>query len=165
MRDGTTVEVLNTDAEGRLVMADALALAAEQGPDAIVDVATLTGAQMVALGTRVAAVMANDDDLRSAVVEYGHAVGEGFWPMPLPAALMPGLSSPIADLKNIGEPFGGMLYAGLFLQAFVPDEIPWAHLDIAGPAFNEGAEHGFTPRGGTGFAARTLVEMARRRAG
>jgi leucyl aminopeptidase len=165
MHDGTTVEVLNTDAEGRLVMADALALAGEQDPDAIIDVATLTGAQMIALGTRVAAVMGNDGELAEAVVDAGAQVGESFWPMPLPDALKGGLTSQIADLKNIGEQFGGMLYAGLFLQTFVPEDTPWAHLDIAGPAFNEGGEHGFTPRGGTGFAARTLIEMARRRAG
>jgi leucyl aminopeptidase len=165
MRDGTTVEVLNTDAEGRLVMADALALAGEQQPDAIIDVATLTGAQMVALGTRVAAVMGNDEELASTVVEAGAGVGEAFWPMPLPEALKAGLASQVADMKNIGDQYGGMLFAGLFLRAFVPEDVPWAHLDIAGPAFNDGAEHGFTPRGGTGFAARTLVEVARRRAG
>lgn len=165
MRDGTTVEVLNTDAEGRLVLADALAYASEQKPDAIIDAATLTGAQMVALGTRLAGVMGNDELLQEEVRQAGSEVGEGFWPMPLPESLRAGLSSPVADLKNIGDQWGGMLYAGLFLQSFVPDEIPWAHLDIAGPAFNEWSEHGFTPRGGTGFAARTLVEFARRRAG
>lgn len=165
MRNGTTVEVLNTDAEGRLVLADALAYAAEQKPDAIIDAATLTGAQMVALGTRLAAVMGNDELLQEQVRDAGDDVGEGFWPMPLPEALKAGLASPVADLKNIGDQWGGMLYAGLFLQAFVPEEIPWAHLDIAGPAFNEWAEHGYTPRGGTGFAARTLVEFARRQAG
>jgi leucyl aminopeptidase len=163
MRGGKTVEVLNTDAEGRLVMADALVLAAEQKPDAVIDVATLTGAQMVALGTRIAAVMGNDDDLAAHIVEAGRRSGEKFWPMPLPDALRSGLKSQIADLKNTGEPFGAMLYAGLFLKAFVPDEVPWAHLDIAGPAFNETAEFGYTPRGGTGFATRTLVELARRR--
>lgn len=163
MRGGTTVEVLNTDAEGRLVMADALVLAAEQQPDAIVDVATLTGAQMVALGTRIAGVMANDDTLAGEIVEAGSRAHEKFWHMPLPEALRPGLKSQVADLKNTGEPFGAMLYAGLFLKAFVPDEIPWAHLDIAGPAFNETPEFGYTPRGGTGFATRTLVELARRR--
>jgi leucyl aminopeptidase len=162
MRDGTTVEVLNTDAEGRLVMADALALAAEQGPDAIIDVATLTGAQMIALGTRVAAVMGNDDGLAQTVVQAGGLVGEDFWPMPLPESLKGGLSSPVADMKNIGEQFGGMLYAGLFLQAFVPQDTPWAHLDIAGPAFLEGEPFGYTPKGGTGAAMRTLVGLAER---
>lgn len=161
MRDGTTVEVLNTDAEGRLVMADALALAAERGADAIVDVATLTGAQMVALGTHVAAVMGNDEELSERIREAGDAVGEPYWPMPLPEALRASLKSPIADLKNVGDKFGGMLVAGLFLKQFVPDTIPWAHLDIAGPAFNESKAHGFTPAGGTGFAARTLIQLAR----
>ncbi|MFN8183418.1 MAG: leucyl aminopeptidase [Candidatus Nanopelagicales bacterium] len=161
MRDGTTVEVLNTDAEGRLVMADALALAAEQQPDLLLDVATLTGAQMIALGTHVAAVMSNRDELAGRVQAAGEQVGERFWPMPLPDALRPSLKSPVADMKNIGEQYGGMLVAGLFLEAFVPSEQAWAHLDIAGPAFNESAPHGFTPKGGTGFAARTLIQLAR----
>ena len=161
MRDGTTVEVVNTDAEGRLVMADALALACEATPDAVVDVATLTGAQMVALGTRVAAVMSNDQKLSKQVQQAGESVGEAFWPMPLPEALKPGLKTPVADLKNMGEQFGGMLTAGLFLQHFVSDDIPWAHLDIAGPAFNESGPYGFIPKGATGFAARTLVALAR----
>lgn len=161
MRDGTTVEVLNTDAEGRLVMADALALAAEATPDAIVDVATLTGAQMVALGTHVAAVMANDDALADQIRSSGEAVGEPFWPMPLPEALRASLKSRIANLKNIGDTMGGMLVAGLFLQAFIPEGQAWAHLDIAGPAWNDADAHGFTPSGGTGFAARTLIGLAR----
>ena len=161
IRGGTTVEVLNTDAEGRLVLADALVLACEGQPDAIVDVATLTGAQMIALGPHVAGVMANDEALRERVVLAGRLVGEPIWPMPLPEALANSLKSNVADLKNIGDRNGGMLVAGLFLQSFISDDIPWAHLDIAGPAFNEGAEHGFTPKGGTGFAARTLVEVAR----
>jgi leucyl aminopeptidase len=161
MRNGTTVEVLNTDAEGRLVMADALVLAAEGEPEAIVDVATLTGAQMIALGTHVAAVMSNDDSLSERVRTSGESVGERFWPMPLPEALRAGLTSRVADLKNIGEPMGGMLIAGLFLKAFVPDGQPWAHLDIAGPAWNDASAHGFIPAGGTGFAARTLIAMAR----
>ena len=163
MRGGTTVEVLNTDAEGRLVMSDVLVLAGEQQPDAIVDVATLTGAQVIALGTRIAAVMGNNEVLADQIVAAGQVSGEKFWPMPLPDALKPGLKSQIADLKNTGEPFGAMLYAGLFLKAFVREDVPWAHLDIAGPAFNEGSEFGFTPRGGTGFATRTLIELARGR--
>ncbi|MEZ5185807.1 MAG: leucyl aminopeptidase [Candidatus Nanopelagicales bacterium] len=165
MRNGKTVEVLNTDAEGRLVMADALVLAAEAKPDAIIDVATLTGAQMIALGAHVAAVMTNDDELGGRIREAGRIAGEPFWPMPLPASLRASLKSPIADLKNIGEQYGGMLVAGLFLQSFVPDDVAWAHLDIAGPAFNESGAHGFTPRGGTGFAARTLIQLARGSAG
>ncbi|MFN8214808.1 MAG: leucyl aminopeptidase [Candidatus Nanopelagicales bacterium] len=161
MRDGTTVEVLNTDAEGRLVMADALALAAESSPDVLIDVATLTGAQMIALGTHVAAVMSNDDSLAERIEGAGRQVGENFWRMPLPDSLRASLKSPIADMKNIGEQFGGMLVAGLFLEAFIPEGQAWAHLDIAGPAFNDAAPHGFTPKGGTGFAARTLIQLAR----
>ncbi|HPJ18566.1 MAG TPA: leucyl aminopeptidase [Actinomycetota bacterium] len=161
MRNGSTVEVLNTDAEGRLVMADAIALAAESKPDAIVDVATLTGAQMVALGSHIAAVMANEDDLAQQIRYAGASVGERFWPMPLPDALRASLKSRVADQKNIGEQMGGMLVAGLFLQAFVPEGQAWAHLDIAGPAWNDSAPHGFTPSGGTGFAARTLIGLAR----
>lgn len=165
MRNGKTVEVLNTDAEGRLVMADALALAAEAQPDLLVDVATLTGAQMIALGTQVAAVMTNTPSLAEQIQQAGEQAGERFWPMPLPDALRASLKSPIADLKNIGEQYGGMLVAGLFLDAFVPDGQVWAHLDIAGPAFNESAPHGFTHKGGTGFAARTLIQLARGQVG
>ncbi|MGB2738390.1 MAG: leucyl aminopeptidase [Candidatus Nanopelagicales bacterium] len=158
---GKTVEVLNTDAEGRLVLADALVRAAEDEPDYIVDVATLTGAQIVALGTRVSAVMSNDDDLRDDVVRAAEKCGEQFWPMPLPHELRKALDSPIADLANIGDRMGGMLSAGLFLQEFIDPETPWAHLDIAGPSFNEGEPHGYTPKGGTGVAVRTLVQLVR----
>ncbi|MDO5727725.1 MAG: leucyl aminopeptidase, partial [Bowdeniella nasicola] len=157
MYDGTTVEVLNTDAEGRLVMADALARAAKDTPDAILDVATLTGAAVMALGEKMAGVMGSDE-LRSDVVAAADAAGEAFWPMPLPEYLRSGLKSPIADLKNIGHPMGGMLSAGLFLQHFVGD-ISWAHLDIAGPAFWEEGPYGYVHKGGTGFAVRTLVNL------
>lgn len=158
---GTTVEVLNTDAEGRLVMADALVRAGDDNPDVIIDVATLTGAQMVALGTRVSAVMSNDDELRDDVVRAAAMVGEQFWPMPLPAELRASLDSPIADIANIGDRMGGMLSAGLFLQEFIATDTPWAHLDIAGPAFNDGEPHDYTPKGGTGVAVRTLVQLVR----
>jgi leucyl aminopeptidase len=158
---GTTVEVTNTDAEGRLVLADALARSGEDGPDVVVDVATLTGAQIVALGSRVAGVMANDDALRDAVVSAADRAGEAMWPMPLPEELRPGLDSPVADLVNLpAERDGGMLVAGLFLREFVPEGVRWAHLDIAGPAFNGGAPHGYTPKGGTGAAVRALVQLA-----
>lgn len=157
---GTTVEVLNTDAEGRLVMADALVRAQEDSPDIVVDVATLTGAQLVALGTRVFGVMSNDADLRGSVVSAADTAGEDAWPMPLPSDLRKGLDSSVADIANVpGERWGGMLVAGLFLQEFVADGVPWAHVDIAGPAFNQGSPHGYTPKGGTGAATRTLVGL------
>ncbi len=161
IRGGKTVEVLNTDAEGRLVLADALVEAAKGRPDQIIDIATLTGAQLVALGPRVAGAMGNDDNLRAAVVAAGESAGESLWPMPLPPELRPSLDSPVADLANIGDRNGGMLTAALFLQEFVPDGTAWVHLDIAGPAFNEGAASGYLPKGGTGFGVRTLAEHLR----
>jgi leucyl aminopeptidase len=161
MFGGATVEVLNTDAEGRLVLADVLAASAADSPDVLIDVATLTGAQVVALGPLVGGVMANDDGLRDAVVDAARRAGEAMWPMPLPAELRKGLDSPVADLANISsDKGGGMLVAGLFLQEFVPAGVRWAHLDIAGPAFNESGPHGYTPKGGTGAATRTLVQIA-----
>ncbi|WP_055603460.1 leucyl aminopeptidase [Streptomyces aureus] len=160
MYSGKTVEVLNTDAEGRLVLADALTRASEEHPDAIVDVATLTGAMVLALGNRTFGIMANDDDFRSAIHEIAEEVGEASWPMPLPADLRKGMDSPTADIANMGERMGGGLVAGLFLQEFVGEGITWAHLDIAGPAFHEGAPYGYTPKGGTGSSVRTLVRLA-----
>jgi leucyl aminopeptidase len=164
MRGGRTVEVLNTDAEGRLVMADALVDASQTHPDLLLDVATLTGAQVVALGQRVSAAMANDDALRDRVVRLAGEAGEQLWPMPLPPELRSSLDSPVADIANIGERMGGMLVAGLFLAEFVGtrddgEPIPWAHLDIAGPAFNTGPPHGYTPAGGTGVLVRTLLRL------
>ncbi|MEU2713919.1 leucyl aminopeptidase [Streptomyces sp. NPDC007205] len=160
MYSGKTVEVLNTDAEGRLVLADALWAASQENPDAIVDVATLTGAMMLALGSRTFGVMANDDAFRSAVFEAAEEVGEPAWPMPLPEHLRKGMESQVADIANMGERMGGGLVAGLFLREFVGEGITWAHLDIAGPAFNEGGPFGYTPKGGTGSAVRTLVRLA-----
>jgi len=158
---GKTVEVLNTDAEGRLVLADALARSGHDSPDVLVDVATLTGAQVVALGTRIAGVMANDDQTRDGVVDAARRAGEQVWPMPLPPELRKGLDSTVADIANVtGERWGGMLVAGLFLQEFVPDGVRWAHVDIAGPAFHEGEPYGYTPKGGTGAAVRMLVQVA-----
>jgi leucyl aminopeptidase len=157
---GKTVEVLNTDAEGRLVMADAIVRAGEDDPDLIVDVATLTGAQLIALGTRTAGVMANDDAARDLVVRAADRAGEAAWPMPLPEELRKGLDSAVADIANIsGERWGGMLTAGVFLKEFVPEGVRWAHLDIAGPAFHKGEPYGYTPKGGTGAATRTLVQI------
>ncbi|KUN86632.1 aminopeptidase [Streptomyces bungoensis] len=160
MYSGKTVEVLNTDAEGRLVLADALWAASLEKPDAIVDVATLTGAMMLALGSRTFGVMANDDSFRTAVYEAADEVGEPAWPMPLPEHLRKGMDSSVADIANMGERMGGGLVAGLFLREFVGEGITWAHLDIAGPAFNEGGPFGYTPKGGTGSAVRTLVRLA-----
>jgi leucyl aminopeptidase len=158
---GKTVEVLNTDAEGRLVLADALARSAEDAPDLIVDVATLTGAQLVALGPRIAGVMASNDELAAAVAEAARRAGEQAWPMPLPEEMRKGLDSTVADIANVaGERFGGMLVAGLFLKEFVPEGTRWAHVDIAGPAFHESEAYGYTPKGGTGAAVRMLVQVA-----
>ncbi|MFJ9036223.1 leucyl aminopeptidase [Streptomyces sp. NPDC102406] len=164
MYSGKTVEVLNTDAEGRLVLADALAKASEENPDAIIDVATLTGAMVLALGNRTYGIMANDDAFRTSIHEIAEEVGEPAWPMPLPADLRKGMDSPTADIANMGERMGGGLVAGLFLKEFVGEGITWAHLDIAGPAFNEGGPFGYTPKGGTGSAVRTLVRLAERTA-
>ncbi|GAA4230059.1 leucyl aminopeptidase [Actinomadura meridiana] len=158
---GKTVEVLNTDAEGRLVLADAIVRAGEDSPDLLVDIATLTGAQLVALGTRTTGVMANDDDVRAKVVAAADRAGEPSWGMPLPPELRKGLDSTVADIANIsGDRWGGMLVAGTFLREFVPNGVRWAHLDIAGPAFNKAEPYGYTPKGGTGAAARTLVQIA-----
>jgi leucyl aminopeptidase len=168
---GRTVEVLNTDAEGRLVLADALAAASAEHPDVIVDIATLTGHQVLALGHRYAAVMSNDDDLRAQVQRAAERVGESMWPMPLPAELRASMDSPVADIANMGERMGGMLVAGLFLKEFVgkaadeSGQIPWAHLDIAGPSYNEAKPWGYTPKGGTGHGVRTLVGLAEDLAG
>jgi leucyl aminopeptidase len=157
-KDGTRVEVLNTDAEGRLILADALALAVEEEPDAIVDLATLTGACMVALGERIAGLMSNNDDFRAQVAAAAEEAGERMWPLPLPADYDDQLKSDVADVKNIGSRYGGSLTAGLFLKRFVGDDIPWAHIDIAGPAYASDAAD-VSPKGGTGFGVRTLVEL------
>jgi leucyl aminopeptidase len=157
MRGGRTVEVLNTDAEGRLILADAIVRAAEDGPDCLIETSTLTGAQMVSLGSRTAGAM-GEGGFRDAVVAAGARAGESLWAMPLPAELRRGLDSTVADIANVsGERWGGMLVAGHFLAEFMPDGLPWVHLDIAGPAFNTGAPHGYTPRGGTGMIVRTIL--------
>ncbi len=162
IRGGKTVEVLNTDAEGRLVMADGLVAAIEENPDVVLDIATLTGAQVVALGNRVSAVMGTDD-VRTEVTAAAEAAGELFWPMPLPEELLGGLRSKVADLANIGDRAGGMLSAGVFLREFV-GSTPWGHLDVAGPAFNEKSAHGYTSVGGTGVGVRTMLALIEARA-
>lgn len=157
---GKTVEVLNPDAEGRLILADALVRAAqEKGLDGIIDVATLTGAQTVALGTRTSAVMTNNEDFAQRFLVAAQESGESFWPMPLPEEMRPSLESPVADLANMGESMGKMLVAGLFLNEFVPSELPWVHLDIASPAYNQTGAYGYTPVGGTGIALRSLLRF------
>jgi len=157
MKGGKTVEVTNTDAEGRLVLADAITTALEDEPDVVIDIATLTGAQGVALGNRVSGVMGTEA-VRQAVAAAAELAGEAFWPMPLPAHLRETLKSEVADLlnHNMAEPNGGMLTAGLFLKEFA-GEHPWAHLDIAYPAFNEGEAYDYVPAGGTGVGVRTLL--------
>ncbi|MBE1877005.1 leucyl aminopeptidase [Myceligenerans pegani] len=152
---GKTVEVLNTDAEGRVVMADGLASAVEDGHDVVIDIATLTGAQMIALGPYTAGVMGTES-VRDEVKAAADAAGELVWPMPLPEELRPNIKSKVADVANSGPRTGGMLNAGLFLRTFVSDT-PWAHLDIAGPSFNEKGAHGYTAPGGTGMGVRTLL--------
>jgi len=159
MRNGSTVEIIDTDAEGRMVLGDGLCLAAEKKPDAIIDIATLTGAQMVALGNLVAGVMANDDSFRDRVVLAGATAGEPSWPMPLPESLRKGLESQTADIAHKADRWGGMLTAGLFLSTFVPEGTPWAHIDIAGPSFNEGGPLGMAPKGGTGYGVASLVAL------
>jgi leucyl aminopeptidase len=159
-RNGTSIEVLNTDAEGRLVLADALSLAAEEGPDAIIDIATLTGAQRIALGSGVAAVLGNDDDLVARVIDAGAAAGEPSWRLPLVAAYRKQLDSDVADIKNVASaPAAGTIMAALFLQEFVGDS-RWAHLDVAAPSWSE-SDEGWLSRGGTGWGARTLLEVVR----
>jgi leucyl aminopeptidase len=159
MYGGTTVEVLNTDAEGRLILGDAIARAAEDSPDLLVEVSTLTGAQQVALGMRTAGVMGTEE-LRDRIAALGRQVGEDAWAMPLPDHLREGLDSRVADLANVtGNRWGGMLAAGIFLREFVPDGLPWAHIDIAGPSFHSGGPYGYTTKGGTGVPVRTLAAL------
>ncbi|HSL57411.1 MAG TPA: leucyl aminopeptidase, partial [Acidimicrobiales bacterium] len=158
-RNGKTTEVLNTDAEGRLILADALCIASEASPDAIIDVATLTGACMVALGRGVAGLMGNDDGLVERVRDAATATDESVWHLPLPREYRPLLDSSVADLRNIGKvPYGGALTAGLFLQEFVAEGLAWAHLDIAGPAWTDDDKGVLTP-GGTGYGVRLLAEV------
>ncbi|MGH3498170.1 MAG: leucyl aminopeptidase [Nocardioidaceae bacterium] len=161
IRNGTTVEVHNTDAEGRLVLADALSIGREAKPDVMLDVATLTGACVVGLGDRTSGVMSNDDRLREAVPAAATRAGEVMWPLPIAEEMRAKVrSSHVADIRQHNpQPVGGALYAAAFLREFVGDT-RWAHLDIAGPAFNSGDAFGYTPRGATGAAVRTLIRVA-----
>ena len=150
MRGGRTVEVSDTDAEGRLILADAIVRACEDDPDYLIEASTLTGGQLVALGTRVIGAM-GEPDWRDRVAAAGNSVGEAVWAMPIPDELRPALDSPIADIATLtGERWGGMLVGGAFLGDFVPDGVPWVHLDIAGPAFNQGERVGLHAQGRDG---------------
>ncbi|OFS68674.1 leucyl aminopeptidase [Trueperella sp. HMSC08H06] len=153
-RNGTSVEINNTDAEGRLVLADGLLMASAEGSETIIDIATLTGAQMVALGERTTGIMGTD--YAKTLTDLAGEVGEDAWHMPLPAHLRESLDSDVADMKNSGSRYGGMLVAGLFLKEFV-DAPNWAHVDIAGPSFNRGKPYGVMPKGATGAMLRTLL--------
>ena len=156
-RNGKTVEVLNTDAEGRLVLADALSLAAEKKPDAIIDIATLTGSVTAALGTGYAGLMGTNDHLVAEVLAASEGTEEKVWHLPLPDEYRKTLDSVVADLKNIGStPYGGALTAGLFLKEFVGD-VPWAHIDLGMSAMSD-QDNGIITKGGTGFGVRLLVE-------
>lgn len=155
--NGKTVEVLNTDAEGRLILADALALAAKERPDCIINLATLTGACMVALGTEVAGIFGNHQPLVDNLIHCGREAGEKLWQLPLVKEYREEIKSSVADLKNVGGSYGGAITAALFLQEFV-GSIPWVHLDIAGPAFAE-KELVTCPKGGTGFGVLTLLRF------
>ena len=159
MYGGTTVEVQNTDAEGRLILADAIVRACEDSPSHLIETATLTGAQMVALGTKTPGVMGSED-FRDRVAELSRGVGENGWAMPLPEELRDGLDSEVADLTNVTpHRWGGMLSAGLFLSEFVAEGVEWAHIDIAGPAYNSGGPEGYLPKGATGVPVRTMLAV------
>ena len=160
MYNGLTVENGNSDAEGRIVMADALAKASEEKPNLVIDVATLTGACMVALGENVAGLMSRDDATADLILDAAEAAGELFWQLPIPEDAAPKLESKVADLRSTGDKYGGALTAAAFLSRFVADDLAWAHLDIAGPAFNTGSAHDYVPVGATGMSVRTLIALA-----
>lgn len=156
---GITIEVINTDAEGRLILADAMVRACEDGPDYLIDTATLTGAQMVALGARTPGVMGTDA-FRDRVARISRDIGENAWAMPLPAELRADLNSKVADMANVtNHRNGGMLAAALYLKEFVADGVEWAHIDVAGPAYNTGAPFGYNGKGGTGVPVRTMISV------
>ncbi|WP_246281560.1 leucyl aminopeptidase [Fodinicola acaciae] len=161
MYGGKTVEIINTDAEGRMVLGDAIARAAEDDPDYLVETSTLTGGQVVALGNRTSGVMGSEE-FRTRVVETGDRVGENMWPMPLPEDVRSGMDSPIADVSqtnNAGERAGHMLQGGAFLAEYVPEGLDWAHIDIAGPSYHSGGAYGYVVAGGTGVPVRTLLAL------
>jgi leucyl aminopeptidase len=155
--NGKTAEVVNTDAEGRLILADGLALAVKQKPDCMINLATLTGACMVALGHEIAGVFGNDQRLVETLTRCAREAGEKVWQLPLAKEYRDDIRSTVADIKNVGGSHGGAITAALFLHEFV-DNVPWAHLDMAGPAFAE-KETPLCPKGGTGFGVRTLLKF------
>jgi leucyl aminopeptidase len=159
MRNGKTVEIHNTDAEGRLVLADGLSLAVEEAPDAIVDIATLTGAALAAVGDSIAPVLGTSQPLVDQLIERSDATDEPIWQLPLDSKRYRKLlDSVVADMRNIGGPYGGTITASIFLSEFVGD-VPWAHLDIAGPMM-VGADDGIYAKGATGFGTRLLIDLA-----
>ena len=159
-RNGKTVEVLNTDAEGRLILADALSLAAESDADAIIEISTLTGSATAALGTQYAALMATDDKLAERLQASSERTSERLWRLPLPAEYRPMLDSTVADLRNIGtSPYGGALMAGLFLKEFVGDK-PFAHIDVGLSVYTD-ANKGINVKGATGYGTRLLVDVVK----
>jgi leucyl aminopeptidase len=156
---GITVEVLNTDAEGRLILADAIVRACEDDPDYLIETSTLTGAQTVALGARIPGVMGSDD-FRDRVARISQEEGENAWAMPLPDELKDDLKSSVADLANVSaQRFAGMLVAGVYLREFVADDVQWVHIDVAGPAYNASGPWGYTGKGGTGVPTRTMFAV------
>lgn len=158
---GLTIEVISTDAEGRMILCDALTYALRYSPAAVVDIATLTGACIIALGHQVAAVLGNREEFVRKIMETGIKLGERLWQLPLWDFYFEDLKSEIADMKNVGDRSAGTIVGAIFLQQFVPPDVPWAHMDIAGTAWAE-KDQGAVPKGATGFGVRTLVELARR---
>jgi leucyl aminopeptidase len=161
MYGGKRVEVLNTDAEGRMILADAIVRAVEDGPDYLVETSTLTGGQVVALGKRIAGVM-GDADLCERLRVVGDRVGEPMWPMPLPDDVRKGMESEVADISQIHSGMdraAHMLQGGVFLREFVPEGLAWAHIDVAGPSYHSGEPTGYWTKGGTGVPVRTLLEL------
>ena len=155
-KNGKTIEVDNTDAEGRLTLADALCYACELEVDEVVDIATLTGACMVALGSAASGIMGNDDEFVSRIIEIGKKSGEKFWALPMWQEYRDNMNSDVADMKNTGTRYGGASAAGMFLKEFVTDKVKWAHLDVAGTAFLEKPQNGFS-KGASGVGVRTLL--------
>lgn len=155
--NGKTIEILNTDAEGRLILADALSYSAKLKPDVIIDLATLTGACIVAIGSHYAGLFANNEALSEQLQKLGRRCGEKLWPLPLAKEYRPLIDSSIADLQNIGNNGPGAVIGAIFLQEFVPQQVAWAHLDIAGPAFLSKAD-GYNPKGATGFGVRSMLQ-------